>query len=133
MAKPSRSPTIRSPGRDRPGSGVNQLRYQYRIDENSGLPSTKGTRYLVILGVATGGLLAVDQIPIDLDFKDAAARRNQDELLDRFFEFFEQLFSHADRTICVVSGHAIFEPELHERSFRKINAAKPTQIRVSPI
>jgi hypothetical protein len=66
--------------------------------------------------VAAGGLLRVDEVTVDDDFVDAAARRDQLEIGDLVFELFQQALRQTDGSRCVASLSAVFDRYLHRSS-----------------
>ena len=66
-----------------------------------------------MLGVSTGPLLRGDQLAVDLDLEDAAARRQDHEICYLVFELFEYPLRQTDGSRRVASLSAVFDAYLH--------------------
>jgi hypothetical protein len=65
------------------------------------------------LGVTAGPLLRVDEITIDLNLEESAARWYEFQRLDLLSESLDEFGRQTDGPICVVSDHAELKPDLH--------------------
>jgi hypothetical protein len=66
--------------------------------------------------VAPGGLLRIDQPAVDGDLEGTAARRDEDQIVDRMLELFEDLGRQTDGLIEVASNRAVLDGDLHRTS-----------------
>lgn len=64
-------------------------------------------------GVASGGLLRVDEPAVDYDFEHAALGRENDEPFDAVFELFQQALRQTDGSRRVASLGAVFNGYVH--------------------
>jgi len=69
-----------------------------------------------MLGVASCGLLRVDEPPVDYDFEHAAFGREHDELFDALVELLQQAFRQTDGSRRVASLGTVFNGYLHAGS-----------------
>ena len=59
------------------------------------------------------GLLGIDEITVDGDLEDASTRRDEDEIVDRLLELFEDLGRQTDGLVEIASDRAVLDGDLH--------------------
>jgi hypothetical protein len=70
--------------------------------------------------VPSGGLLGVDELPVDGDLEDASTGGDEHEVVDRMLELFEDLGRQTDGLIEIASNGAVLDADLHRTSRRRI-------------
>jgi len=75
--------------------------------------------------VTTRCLLGIDQLAVDGDLEDAAARRDDDEILYVVLELLQQPLRQTDGSRCVASLGAVLDRDLHDRSLRASRLPEP--------
>jgi hypothetical protein len=63
--------------------------------------------------VPAGGLLGVDQVAVDDDLENAAARRDQGQIGYGVLELFQDLGRQTDGSVEVASDRAVLDRDLH--------------------
>jgi hypothetical protein len=79
-----------------------------------------GRTDFLVIGMATGLLLGVDQFVADDHLEDTAPRRNQREFLDLVLELFEDFACHAHGTVSIPSNSAVFDTQFHAASLHTV-------------
>lgn len=67
----------------------------------------------VVVGVAAGFLLRIDELITNDDLEYTTPRWDQSEVVDLVLEFFEYVASHAHGTVAIPSNRAVFDAQFH--------------------
>lgn len=85
------------------------------MDPKMGELGPEGREDLVGVGVASGRLLRIDEVPVHDDFEGPAPRGDDLEVRDLVLELFQQPLRQTDGSRRVASLSAVLDRDLHGR------------------